>query len=90
MQIVELIKSFCNENSDKYRVYENYSGKYMFGKTCLGVVIKKDYSYMDFLAKLTAYLQEHDYDDADFYLEGIAVDELGLDTIVYFPRIESK
>lgn len=51
-------------------------------------MIKKGYSYMDFLAKLTTYLQEHDYDDTDFYLEGIAVDELGLDTIVYFPRIE--
>lgn len=90
MQIVELIKSFCNENSDKYRVYEKYSGKFMFGKTCLGVVVNNGYSFMDFLAKLTTYLQKQDYDDADFYLEGIAVDELGLDTIVYFPRIESK
>ncbi len=88
MEIIGLIKNFCDENNEEYSVYEKYSCKYMSGQTCLGIVVKNGYSYMDLLIKLTQYLQEYDYDDTDFCLEGVAVDELGLDTIVYFPRIE--
>ena len=44
---------------------------------------------MDFLVKLTQYLNDNNIDDADLELEGADVDDLGLDIIVYFPKIES-
>lgn len=89
MTVSECIKNFVATNNDGYKVYENYSGRDMFGRTCLGVIIKKGYSYMDFLVKLTQYLSDNNIDDTDLELEGADVDDLGLDTIVYFPRIES-
>ena len=37
---------------------------------------------------LNAILDENDYEDQDLELENPAVDELGLDTIVYFPHMK--
>lgn len=34
------------------------------------------------------FLDDHDFDDADFELENPAIDDLGLDTIVYFPNMK--
>lgn len=87
--LAELIKRFCGENEEKYSYYENYSGRGMFGRTCSGVVVKNGYSYMQMLMDLTSYLDDNDFDDADLELENPAVDELGLDSIVYFPKIQS-
>lgn len=85
--IVEYIRNFV-QKYDSYEIYEKYSGKGMFGRHCIGIIVKKGSSYMDCLIKLTSYLQEQGYDDVDFKLEGIRVDDLGLDTIIYFPNIE--
>lgn len=87
-KIIDSIKNFVAENNSDYRIYENYSGRCMFGETCFGVVVKESCSYMDFLIKLTQYFKESDIDDADFELEGVSVDSLGKDTIVYFPNIK--
>lgn len=38
MELAELIRSFCNDCGCK--CYENYSGRSMFGKTCIGIIIK--------------------------------------------------
>ena len=87
MTVEKAIRNFVAVN-EGYELYENYSGRGMFGRICLGVVVKMGYSYMDFLVKLTQYLDENNVDDADLMLEGAAVDDLGMDTIVYFPRME--
>lgn len=86
MKIAEGIRSFVDEHP-KYTIYENYSGRGMFGKTCLGVVVYKGDSFMNFLMDLTRYFDEHGIEDAELELEGVSYDALGLDTIVYFPRI---
>lgn len=87
MSIADGIRSFV-ESSENYTIYEGYSGRGMFGKTCLGVIISRGSSFMDFLIKLTQYLDENDVDDISCELEGASYDELGLDTIVYFPNIK--
>lgn len=84
----EAIKAFVGE-SDGYEIYEDYSGRGMFGRTCLGVVIKRGYSHSDFLVRLAWYLSGCGI-TAGKMLEGVSVDELGLDTIVYFPQIRGK
>ena len=86
MTVEEAIKNFVNENN-QYELYENYSGRCMFGRTCLGVIVQQNDSFMDFIIKLTKYLDDNDVDDVDFKLEGATSDNLGLDTIVYFPNI---
>lgn len=86
MTVEEAIKNFISEN-EQYSLYENYSGRYMFGRKCLGVIVKQGYSFMDFIINLTRYLDDNDVDDIDFKLEGATYDNLGLDTVVYFPNI---
>ena len=39
MSIEDGIRNFVKKNP-KYNIYENYSGRGMFGRTCLGVVVK--------------------------------------------------
>ena len=85
MRLNQLIDLFCERNPEKYEAYPDYSGKFLFGKKCMGIVVKKDYSYMTMLIELTRFLDENDYEDQDLELENPAVDALGLDTIVYFP-----
>lgn len=89
MTVEEAIRNFVEEN-EGYHLQENYSGQFGTGTSCLGVVVKNGYSYMDFLLELTKYLDENNVDDADLELEGVSIDDIGSDTIVYFPRIESR
>lgn len=42
----------------------------MFGRTCLGVVVSQQDSFMDFIIKLTKYLDDNGIEDVDFSLEG--------------------
>lgn len=86
MTVEEAIKNFINE-SEQYELYENYSGRGMFGRTYLGVIVQQNDSFMDFIIKLTKYLDDNGIEDVDFSLEGVSYDALGLDTIVYFPNI---
>lgn len=86
MTVEEAIKNFISEN-EQYSLYENYSGRGMFGRTCLGVIVQRNDSFIDFIIKLTKYLDDNGIEDVDFSLEGVSYDALGLDTIVYFPNI---
>ena len=86
MTVEEAIKNFISEN-EQYSLYENYSGRGMFGRACLGVIVQRNDSFIDFIIKLTKYLDDNDVDDIDFKLEGATYDNLGLDTVVYFPNI---
>lgn len=64
MSIADSIRSFVEVNP-MYKLYENYSGRCMFGRTCLGVVISRGSSFMDFFMQLTGYLDEQNVDDAN-------------------------
>lgn len=86
MKIAEGIRQFVSENT-QYSLYEGYSGRGMFGKKCLGVVVRSGDSFMDFLIELTKYLDEQGIEDMDCELESASYDDLGKDTCVYFPRI---
>lgn len=86
MKIAEGIRQFVSDNT-QYSLYEGYSGRGMFGKKCLGVVVRSGDSFMAFLIALTKYLDEQGIEDMDCELESASYDDLGKDTIVYFPRI---
>ena len=48
MSIADCIRNFVEEH-EEYSLYEGYSGRFMFGKACLGVVVAEGNSYMSFL-----------------------------------------
>ena len=87
MKIAEGIRNYVAENT-QYSLYEGYSGRGMFGKKCLGVVVRSGDSFMAFLIALTKYLDEQGIEDTALTLEGVSYDELGLDTVIYFPNIK--
>ena len=86
MKIAEGIRQFVSENT-QYSLYEGYSGRGMFGRKCLGVVVRSGDSFMTFLMELTKYFDEQGIEDMNCELEGVSYDDLGKDTIVYFPSI---
>ena len=59
----------------------------MFGRTCLGVVVSQQDSFMDFIIKLTKYLDDNGIEDVDFSLEGVSYDALELSSNDAFPKI---
>lgn len=87
MTIREGIIQFVADNP-QYRIFHEYSGKFMFGRRCIGAVVREGDSFMDFMVRLTQFLDENDVDCENSDLEGASYDSLGLDTIVYFPNIE--
>lgn len=58
LTIADAIRQFVEQSGDKYSIYENYSGRGMFGRKCLGVVVKNGYSYMEMLMDLTRCLDD--------------------------------
>lgn len=86
MTVADGIRKFVDENP-QYKLYEGYSGRGMFGRKCLGVVVSHGDSFMEFLMNLTRYLEQNDIEDTNLDLEGVSYDDLGLDTIVYFVNI---
>lgn len=89
MSLTDLIRGFCNEPENDYKVYENYSGRMMFGRTTIGIIVRQDQNYFEMMMKLTRYLESKDFDDPLLELEGVSIDDLGLDVIVYFPAIRN-
>ena len=86
--LAKYIRGFCAlPESEFYEAYENYSGRYMFGRKTIGIIVKEDHNYFEMLMRLARYLESKGFDDPLLELEGVAVDELGLDVVVYFPAI---
>lgn len=87
MRVIDLVREFCMKNGDKYSVYENYSGRGMFNEICPGIIVSAGNSYLKMIADLVKFFGEHEFDDAYMEFDGMSVDCLGLDTIVYFPNM---
>lgn len=83
MELAELIRSFCNDCGCK--CYENYSGRGMFGKTCIGIVT--DANMFEVILGLSDYLHECGVDNVREELGRVCHDNLGLDMVVYFPSV---
>lgn len=91
--LADLIRQFCKEPENDYEVYENYtkhtSGE--FGEmtiTTLGVIVKQGHSCLDMLEQLTRFLDAKGFEDSLLELEGVSTDDLGPDSIVYFPALQ--
>lgn len=60
-------------------VQENYSGRGMYGKTCVGVVLDNANSIYDIMSDLA---------ERENRMPAPSQDSMGLSTIFYWPRIQ--
>ena len=74
-EIAELI---VKEDPDEFRLYENYSGKGMFGETTYGIV----YSYLIYLIE-RMFVAATKNGDMMSQIELRGMDNMGLDKIIY-------
>ena len=65
-------------------VYEDYSGRGMFGKTCLGITVENLEKSIFKLGKESA-----DYDFSK-ELANFQTDSLGRSFIIYFPKLQKE
>lgn len=79
----DLIKSFCDEY--EYGFYPDYSGRFMYGRTCVGFVCD---CVNEALEELQGYLQDNNYEDADSIEDLARTDNMGLSMIIYFPLVQ--
>ena len=87
--LASYIRRFCLASENNYKVYEEYSGRAMFGRKTIGIIVKEGHSYLEMMMSLSKYLEAEGFDDPLMELEGVAVDDLGLGSIVYFPAIQN-
>jgi len=76
------IEMFCREYD--YCFYSDYSGRFMYGRKCVGIVCD---NIMECLVQLCCYLVAEGVDLQPNLLLPIQYDNLGLQLILYFPNI---
>ncbi len=75
IKVIDLLEEVCNEVYNT-SVYENYSGRNMFGRECLGISCD---NYIRVIEKA-----------ARKGLEGATYDQLGTGYIVYWPTFNKE
>lgn len=87
IDIAELIEEFC-ESREGCSYYPNYSGRGMFGRLCVGIVVHG--RVYGVLAELCDFLYSRGVTDASVALGDISSDSLGMDTILYFQGVQKR
>ena len=86
MSIIDVIKNFCEDNG--YDLREDYSGRGMFGRSCIGIV--GDFNPLHLVLCLADVLRDEEFDNAEDILGRPCQDSMGLSTIVYFPSLNKE
>lgn len=84
-EIIEIMEDFCKEYDIDFR--DDYSGRGMFGRKCVGFVISKGTDLLSTLVELTEMLKDNGIEYVSHKLGAICQDSMGLYTIIYFPRL---
>lgn len=85
-EIIRIIDDFCARTEGCRVCLGKPDGDNMAE---VGIAVNQKYSYMEVLMQFTKYLDEQNYVDTDFALEGIYVKEQNQDMIIYFPGIRT-
>lgn len=83
----EFLMNYGSED-DETQIRDNYSGRGMYGETCVGVVGSSVATAIQFMYALAEVLHDDEYDQKDFVLEmaeAIRTDNMAFNTIFYFP-----
>jgi hypothetical protein len=84
-----LVEADVESSEDDFAdvIYTDYSGRGMYGATCLGIVVPSRSDAPKVVGYLAVALAEED-GDVDALLDEVATDSMGRDTIVYFRGVE--
>lgn len=90
-KLIEAIEAAEIRDCDELRP-RSYSGRAMYGRDCVGVVVPRDVSSFQLAAAIAVALLDGDCDEGPNDVEDLAdlrvcEDNMGLDTIVYFPNV---
>lgn len=69
-------------SSDEYRLYPTYSGRYMFGRTCLGVEASRPLDLSGLMSEIVSRSARREFASM---MKSAKWDSLGLEFITYFP-----
>ena len=83
----DLIEKFCNER-DGCSFRSDYSGRFMYGRTCVGIVI--DDRVYETIVALCDFLHESGIECVSDMLGTIHSDSMGLSQIIYCPNLNGK
>lgn len=83
--IASYIKRFCDDNG--YRYVDDYSGRFMYGKTCVGII--GDFIPDMVSIALVDYLTYNCPNDVSKFINP-KIDNMGLDYIIYFEEISAQ
>lgn len=83
--IADLIEEFC-ECTDGYSFYNDYSGRYMYGRKCVGIVTDRGTAVA--MGELYEFLHNRGISNIAESLGAPATDDMGLKSILYFPYIK--
>lgn len=82
-EFIEKIGTVCKACG--YEFYTDYSGRGMFGRTCIGICFDHP---LEMLVNLTEHLTLMEEKNILYQLGSVCMDELGRQKIVYFPELD--
>lgn len=99
IMLAALIREFCSQSDNSYKVYENYTMRRdgMFGEitvTTIAIIAKGDCSAFEIVEQMANYLLAKGSDAQllnEFWdeIDGFEVDMFGADILIYFPAIRN-
>ncbi len=85
MGLAEKIRDLA-EQGDGADFRSDYSGRCMYGKSCIGVVVEDTSSFLMLFAYLAREVEEADLDD----ITNVRQDSMGRKIIYYWPSIQME
>jgi hypothetical protein len=82
--------SVLQEAADKagVKLRTDYSGRGMMGQTCIGVVHKGMGPLLTFVVEFAKLISDSEF--GIVWLEQAATDDMGLQTITYWPKVQAE
>lgn len=79
--IKKVIADFCDERG--LELVKRYSGRYMYGKTCYGIVCDS----IKTILNLSDYIRDNGFDSVVDVLGNVEIDNMGYQKIIYFRKV---
>lgn len=84
-KILEIMEGFGVSGDNVFR--SNYSGRFMYGRKCVGFVVNPQYSIAVGAAIEAVFSAEGDPDKGIFMVRDACLDDMAFNVIIYFPSI---
>ena len=82
LELAEGIKNAIEDNGHECEIYENYSGRGMFGTTTTGIVVESEIQIIESILATPRFFIEKDF-TARFDPQSLQTDNMGKRFIIY-------